>query len=352
MGSEQTIVTGTDACDPVRRTAWGTIVFAEEAGGGTSGGSVYELGDPIDTTGVTLDRDAHTFSGGTGSENLAYRSALGHLSMEGLGIYSDGLTYYGDENRPSSGTAGGAYFKFIPDDPLAAGVRHIASLDDSPFTSGSIYGLRLGLRSGGTDYGQGTNYGEGAWVPVCSGDACDEIDLRAEAATLHLAGYYRPEDIDLDPIQQAAGYVRWCSNNTGNENDDQLWGETICLTDGRQSEAETNSAVPEVQPFVAGNPAVSMPDNIDFQPGTNNVVLHEDAETTYLTPHNNDLWDCLPDGADNDLQSDGCVRIATLNDLTAEWTGGTFDATGRHFYVSVQHNVSGFGVIVDITGWK
>jgi secreted PhoX family phosphatase len=45
------------------------------------------------------------------------------------------------------------------------------------------------------------------------------------------------------------------------------------------------------------------------------------------------------------------VRVATLNDLTAEWTGGIFDATGRTFYVSVQHNVTGHGVILRITGW-
>ena len=41
-----------------------------------------------------------------------------------------------------------------------------------------------------------------------------------------------------------------------------------------------------------------------------------------------------------------------LNDLTAEWTGGRFDASGKHFYVSVQHNMTGKGVILDITGWK
>jgi secreted PhoX family phosphatase len=43
---------------------------------------------------------------------------------------------------------------------------------------------------------------------------------------------------------------------------------------------------------------------------------------------------------------------ASLNDLDAEWTGGFFDSTGKHFYVSVQHNSSGFGTILDITGWK
>lgn len=40
-----------------------------------------------------------------------------------------------------------------------------------------------------------------------------------------------------------------------------------------------------------------------------------------------DLWSCLDDG-------------------------GIFDASGTHFYVSVQHNVSGRGVVLDITGWR
>jgi secreted PhoX family phosphatase len=351
-GESTTIVTGTTSCDPVRRTPWGTIVFAEEAGGGAAGGSLYEVSDPINTTGVTLDRIAHTFSGGTGAENLAFRRALGHLSFEGLAMYSDGLVYYGDENRPSVGTAGGAYFKFIPANPLAKGTGHIRSLDDSPLTDGSIYGLRVGLRSGATDYGQGAQFGFGSWVNVCTTGGCDEEDLRAQAAILHLTGYYRPEDADIDPVAEAAGNVRFCSNNTGNEEDDQLWGEDVCLTDGSLSDAETNAAIPEMQQFVQGNPSLSMVDNVDFQPGRNNVILHEDADTGYLTPHNNDLWDCLPDGADNDLLSDGCVRIATLNDLTAEWTGGAFSADGKHFYVSVQHNISGFGVVFDITGWR
>ena len=50
-------------------------------------------------------------------------------------------------------------------------------------------------------------------------------------------------------------------------------------------------------------------------------------------------------------RSDGCIRIGTLNDLNAEWTGGFFDGTGR-FIVSVQHNVTGHGVVLDITGWR
>lgn len=349
-GIAQTILTGTSDCDGVRRTPWGTILFSEEAGGGPTGGRVYELQDPLHTTGVILDRATGTFSGGIGAENFAVRPALGRNSFEGFAVFDNGLVYYGDENRPSQGTAGGAYFKFVPSEETRAG--GLGALEDSPLVSGSIYGLRVGLRSGSTDYGQGTQYGFGTWVLICSGDACNDIDLRAQSAALSLTGYYRPEDIDIDRAAQATGFVHICSNNTGNETDDQLWGETVCISDGTQAQALTNSAVPEIQLFYPGNPSYAMPDNIAYEPGRGNWVIHEDADTGYLTPHNDDLWDCLPDGRDANLLSDGCVRIATLNDLIAEWTGGIFNFNGQRFFVSVQHNISGFGTIFEITGWN
>jgi hypothetical protein len=31
-GTVETILTGTDSCDPVRRTAWGTVIVGEESG--------------------------------------------------------------------------------------------------------------------------------------------------------------------------------------------------------------------------------------------------------------------------------------------------------------------------------
>jgi hypothetical protein len=92
----------------------GSILFGEEAGGGPAGGRLYELIDPLHTTGVSLDRGTGTFSGGSGAANLTARPALGRLSFEGLAIYPSGVTYFGDENRPAQGVGGGAYFKFIP----------------------------------------------------------------------------------------------------------------------------------------------------------------------------------------------------------------------------------------------
>ena len=93
-------------------------------------------------------------------------------------------------------------------------------------------------------------------------------------------------------------------------------------------------------------------------PVAGNWITHEDGDGPIAPiPHNKDLWDCLPDGADEDTLSDGCVRIATINDLVgsedaAEWTGGIFNRLGTRFYVSVQHNETGFGVIYEVSGWQ
>ncbi|HEU0021566.1 MAG TPA: alkaline phosphatase PhoX [Dehalococcoidia bacterium] len=347
-GTVETILTGTRNCDPMHRTSWNTIFFGEEAGGGPDGGRMYELIDPLNTTDVTLDRSTGTFSGGAGAANFAVRPALGRLSFEGLAVYPNGVVYFGDENRPATGTPGGAYNKFLPTTLRDPAAGPIADLGESPLSEGRVYGLRLGRHSDGTDYGQGTQTGLGMWVEIPSSP---DPDLRAQAATLNLTGYYRPEDLAIDLAARDAGDIRMCGNNPGNEDVDQNWGETFCLTDGTIAAAASNTATPQVQYLVMGNPAINMPDNIAYQPGTGNWVIHEDAANTFGGPHNNDLWDCLDDGKDDNLQSDGCIRIGTLNDMTAEWTGGLFDATGKRFFVSVQHNITGAGTVIEITGW-
>ena len=80
--------------------------------------------------------------------------------------------------------------------------------------AGSVYVQRLGLRLGGTDYGQGGNSGAGEWI----GPLTPATDLAAAAlAAGGYTGYYRPEDMDLDPIACAKGEVRACWPNTGND---------------------------------------------------------------------------------------------------------------------------------------
>ena len=344
-GLAETILTGTSSCDPTHRTPWGTIIVGEEL----TDGNLIEIINPLQTTNVLFNRVTGTSSGGIGAANIVTRPAVGRLAFEGIGLYPNGVMYYGDENRPLNGTAGGAYFKFIPTVPWLGG-SPIASLSQSPLASGKVFGLRLGKRAGNTDFGQGSNTGLGTWIEIPSA-ANPAARLRTEAANNKLTGYYRPEDIDIDAKTLAKGNVRFCGVNTGNESENRNWGEGVCFTDGTLDQALANTAIPEAQLFVVGNPEQAMMDNVAYQPGRGNWIFHEDGDGPEVG-RNNDLWSCLEDGRDDDRLSDGCVRIATLNDLNAEWTGGIFDATGERFFVSVQHNVTGHGVILEITGWR
>jgi secreted PhoX family phosphatase len=344
-GSVETILTGTTSCDPTHRTPWGTIIVGEE----TTDGNVIEIINPLVTTNVTFNRVTGAPSGGIGAANVVTRPAVGRLAFEGIALYPNGVMYYGDENRPFNGTGGGAYFKFIPTVPWLGG-SPITSLSQSPLASGKVFGLRLGKRSGNTDFGQASNTGLGTWIEIPNAGN-PAVRLRTEAAANKLTGYYRPEDIEIDGKALAKGKVRFCGVNTGNESENRNWGEVVCFTDGTLDQALANTAIPEAQLFVVGTPEQAMMDNVAYQPGRGNWIFHEDGDGPEVG-RNNDLWSCLEDGRDDDQLSDGCVRIGTLNDLNAEWTGGVFDAAGERFFVSVQHNVTGHGVILEITGWQ
>ena len=403
-GAVETILTGTNRCDPIRKTAWGTVFIAEENGAASR---VYEIIDPLNVTGVTLVNSVPT--GGTNPGNIVQRTTLGALSFEGFGLLPNGVVYYGDENRPGTGgvgAPGGSYFKFIPDVPWNAGDPPITDLSASPLaTGGHVYGFRPG-RNGGSftnaDVGQGNEFGRGYWIEIVENQVIGTVtihraDLRTAAQALRLSAYYRPEDMDVDPKQLALGKVRVCGTNTGQDvqNGDNHWGEVYCIMDGTLAQAADKTtatqtlatfgvpapnpaytvltgSTPEYQPLVIGNFEFAMMDNIAFQPGRGNLILHEDGEGPASVPaRGNDLWDCLDDGADKDILSDGCVRIASINDQIgagsggggAEWTGGIFDATGQHFYVSIQHAIGtgtsgtpgptyAHGYILDITGWQ
>jgi hypothetical protein len=416
-GEVQTILTGLNRCDPLRRTAWGTVFAAEENGAASR---VVEIIDPLNTTNVTIS--GTSISGGTNPGNIAVRTALGALSFEGFGVMPNGVIYYGDEKRPGTapggtgavGGLGGSLYKFIPTTPWVVGDPPISSLAQSPLASGRVFGFRPGRNGGSfsnTDAGPGNEFGRGWWIEivenqVINGVTIHKADLGTAATALHLSAYYRPEDIDVDLAALEADQVRVCGTNTGQDiaQGDNHWGEVYCLTDGTlEQAADTTTATqtlatlfdvnvtgnvanveytvlahstPEYQPLVIGFFDFAMMDNIAYQPSTGNWILHEDGEgpsSPGALKRGNDLWDCLDDGDDKNILSDGCVKIATINDTIgaasggggAEWTGGIFDATGTHFYVSIQHAIGtgtsgapvpagktyAHGYILDITGW-
>jgi secreted PhoX family phosphatase len=329
-GTVETLLSGTTACDGIRRTPWNTILATEEA----NDGNAIEIYDPIGTDGVTFNRTTGV-STGTDAANVVARPALGRFAWEGLEILPDGTVYGGDELRPENDADGGAIFKFTsaqkPALPLSpatiATLSNPASAAQSPLAAGTLQALQVG--GTGTLYGQGNQRGLGKWIgPVTPATA------RASAAALKATGYYRPEDLHLDPIAGAKGVVKFCWTNTG-VSSLQNWGEVLC--------AEETATGPVVQTFVEGNPLMNQPDNLAFQPGTGILYVIEDTPTVNGASVPGDIWACLPDGADANLQTDGCIRVLSVRtgipgvDI-AEPTGFIFDASGKRAYVNIQHS--------------
>jgi secreted PhoX family phosphatase len=372
-----TIITGLSSCDPVRRTPWGTIVVAEE--GGLTGG-LYELFDPVNiNTAINVsNRDAGTTSDPL---HLVKRKAVGSLSFEGIAFKQDGTMIYADELAPSGGNAGGGVYKFIPAVPLQGnGPVTVPGL--SPLASGAIFGLRVAAQ-GSANWGQGAETGNGAWLAVNAGaagvtDANGNVLLRNAQALQKFTGYYRPEDMDIDPIALEDGIFRVCWANTGrmSHTDSSLVensgvkAEIMCLVENPPSTFAPNpvtGTIPTVDRFFAGSEERGMFDNVAFQPHTGNLVVLEDnsvASVKQLNPlvtelRGNDLWICLPDSADDDVQTDGCVRFASIRDTSAEPTGFIFTASGESAFVNIQHRAANdalgngnHGALVKISGFK
>lgn len=312
-GEVITVVYGTDRCDGIRRTPWDTILFTEE----TDDGRAYELLRPDDVDDeeatVILDRATGEVTG----DNVVQRRALGTFAWEGLHVFNDGTVIAGDELRPDEGLPGGSIYRFKSTGADASG---------SPLAEGTLAALRVAGGPDETSYGQGAEVGLGEWVPV------NPESARESAHSVNATGYYRPEDLHRDPLAEGR---RVCWANTGNA-ELKNYGEVLCLQD---------SARPEVQRFISGNPEMNQPDNLDFQPGTGILYVIEDNS-------NGDVWGCLRDGKDTDLMSDGCVRVLSVRDADAEPTGFTFASNGRNAYLHVQHNDDpDTDPLLRITGW-
>ena len=344
-GAAETILYGTSRCDGIRTTPWGTILATEESGDGRA----YEILDPLGTTGHWVaDRATGDIRDGIGSATpsaaVVQRQALPTMSWEGLAVLPSGVVIGGDELRPGTGVPdvdGGAIFKFVPAAPHAGGP--ISDLSGSPLAEGATYALSISCRPASSSsfpqYGQGCGIGVGAWVRV------DPLNARPDADAMGATGYYRPEDLHADPEYDGDG-VRFCWTNTGNEGGEN-YGEVICAVDPTPLPADPTDVVDgrtgfaylgnggdyasvTANRFVEGDGRFNSMDNLAFQPDTGNLYVIEDH--TY-----GEVFACLPDGADRDIKTDGCIPVLSVVDPDAEPTGFLFDATGRVAFVIVQH---------------
>ncbi len=321
-GKVETIVRGMDGCDGIRRTPWGTILATEES----PDGQAYELLDPLTVTSITvLDRHSGQVSD---PSHFAKRDALPTMAWEGLEVLANGVVIAGDELRPGSiapGDNGGSIYKFIPDKPVSS--VQISDLNESPLVTGKVYALRVDCQQQKhrkfPQYGQGCEVGNAAWVSVSAAHA------RHDANQVKATGYYRPEDLHQDPLYKGEG-VRFCWTNTGNKQAAH-YGEVMCAVDNEPFTADARQASVHVLRFIEGDPQFNSVDNLAFQPVTGNLYVLEDDQ-------HGEIYACLPDGQDRDLKSDGCIRILTVLDPSAEPTGLAFSADGKTAYLSIQHS--------------
>ena len=354
-GQVHTILRGMERCDGIRTAPWGTILATEE----TEDGGVYEILDPLTTTEQSvLDRATGQVSD---PNHIAKRSALPSMRWEGFFVLPSGVVIGGDELRPGDredangdkipDSDGGAIFKFVPQTPRT-GSDPITSLDDSPLIAGAVYAMQVSCFGDEDEqqFGQGCEVGNAAWIPV------NATTARADADANGATGYYRPEDLHQDPqFADAANpdAVRFCWTNTQNE-DAQSFAEVVCAIDATPLTAAADQRTVVVNRFVEGDTDFNSFDNLDFQPVTGNLYVVEDHD-------NGDIFACLPDGADRDNKTDGCVKVISVKDSSAEPTGFIFDATGTTAYLSIQHSDDDLMPLVDdyptddvlkITGFK
>jgi secreted PhoX family phosphatase len=321
-GTVETIVRGSSRCDGIRTTPWGTILFTEEEDDGTA----YEILDPLHTTDVTITNRATGET--TDPEHVIVRHALPIMAWEGIGVTAEGVVYGGDELRPGTADAdvdGGGMFKFVPANPHTGGM--ITSLDASPLADGTTYAMQVSCRDDRPQFGQGCEVGNAVWVEVNAATA------RPDADAVGATGYYRPEDGDIDPVFTGEG-VRFCWNNTGNEGGDNF-AEVMCLVDSTPLVVADADGAPalttSVNRFWEGDTDANSFDNMAFQPGTGILYVIEDHP-------NGDIWACLPDGDDRDIKTDGCIKVLSVMDSSAEPTGFIFAPDGLTAYVTVQHS--------------
>jgi hypothetical protein len=224
----------------------GHVLATEE----TNDGSAYEILNPLTTTEInTTGRGAcgaaATFAPAT--SNIVKRTALPCMAWEGLVVLPSGVVIGGDELRPGTSVAnggngpdsdGGAIFKFVPTTPRTAN-GPISDLANSPLTGGTAHAMQVSCNGNNQQFGQGCEVGNAAWISVIAATA------RANADANGATGYYRPEDLEMDPNfkdPDNALAIRFCWTNTQSEGAGSF-GEVMCAIDAAPQRASNNRTV-------------------------------------------------------------------------------------------------------------
>lgn len=329
-GDVTTLLRGMNQCSAIHATAWGSLIVTE----GSIGGQAYEIINPLGIENHTvIDRSGGVIVDEEGRQStaVARRDALPRIAWQGLSILDSGVIVGGGEvafggGSDESGQSRGILFKFVPETVNQGG--RITTLGDSPLVSGTVHALRNLCSAPGT--GTSVVAGEpsceavsGSWVAVSktwsefSADSCG------------VSGNYSPRDLHHDSQYQGDG-VRFCWTDRG-LGTGGYHGEVICAVDSDPLLADQLVATVAINRFVEAGTEFNSRANLAFQPYTNNLYLVEERE-------NSGVFACLPDGGDRNSRSDGCLRVLSLKDRSAQLSGLVFFADGENALVSIQHS--------------
>ena len=275
-GHVSDMIFGHVSCDPAHRTSWGTVVVGEESG---TSGRLWEILDPLAVDGShRRSRDRHEQRPDACRGTHSARPA--QLRRHGPPRRRNHLLRR--RAAPVERQARRRHLQVRAADAVD-GSEPITSLPQSPLASGTVHACASACVRVAPDFGQGSNTGAGTWVPLATPANPTTFNLASTAlAAGGYTGYYRPEDMDLDPVAAADGRTRLCWNNTGNDQQAN-WGETLCLEDvaDRRVHDRAQAGGHAVR---VGNPELRMPDNLDFQPGTGILYINMDATTSVRGP--------------------------------------------------------------------
>ena len=269
-GAVETIVTGTTACDPIRRTAWGTIVFGEEAG---NTGQLYELIDPLrhDRRDAGPD-DRRVQRRHEPAEPGATRRARSPVVRGARVCWPTASCTTATSCGPRTARPVVRTTSSFPP-PRSRASAPITQLADSPLASGSVFALKVGRRSGGnTTSGRATTRASARGCRCAAASArcrrrATNVDLGA-FATSQPADRLLPARGPRDrPGHAAVGQGPALRQQHRQRGQRPHFGETVCITDGTVASRWPNTAIPTVQYFVVGNPQFAMMDNLALQPG-------------------------------------------------------------------------------------
>ena len=214
-GRWETILTGMVNCDPVRRTAWGTVLVGEESG---ADGNVLEIINPLTTTAVQFNHTSGALTGAAGTSRCAARS-VACPSRESRSTRTASCT---TATRTGPLRHAGRRLLQVHSHHSLGRAGRILNLSHSPLASGSR------LRSAPRQAQRQHRLRPGVQYRPRYLDSDPSRRSSAEPASLRgvlnfkLTGYYRPEDLEVDRSCARGGGCASAATTPATKATDQL----------------------------------------------------------------------------------------------------------------------------------